>query len=138
MNMGQPMRGGHRHGRGDDSGREGEGPPPLSITDKRMLGWFYTNLGPHWHKILLGVLTMTGSTWAGLYQPKLLRDIFDKVIGHGQTNLLYPLAAALMMWTILGGVLGARLASDVLMPALERRLEAPRSRDDDDDDDDDE
>lgn len=107
MNMGQPMRGGHRHGRGDDSGREGEGPPPLSITDKRMLGWFYTNLGPHWHKILLGVLTMTGSTWAGLYQPKLLRDIFDKVIGHGQTNLLYPLAAALMMWTILGGVLGA-------------------------------
>ncbi len=50
------------------------------------------------------------------------------------------LAGELVARVALGaaGVLGARLASDVLMPALERRLEAPRSRDDDDDDDDDE
>ncbi len=47
------------------------------------------------------------------------------------------LAGELVARVALGaaGVLGARLASDVLMPALERRLEAPRSRHHDDDDD---
>lgn len=47
------------------------------------------------------------------------------------------LAGELVARVALGaaGVLGARLASDVLMPALERRLEAPRSRDRDDDED---
>jgi len=104
MNMGPVIRGGwHRMQREGD----GEGPPPLKITDKRMLAWFYTHLGPHWFKILMGILAMTGSTWAGLYQPKLLKDIIDKVISHGQRELLGPLAVALMFWTLTGGVLGA-------------------------------
>lgn len=98
------MRGGwHRMQREGDP----DGPAPLKITDKRMLAWFYQNLGPHWLKILLGIVTMTGSTWAGLYQPKLLKDIIDKVLTHGQRELLGPLAVALMFWTIVGGVLGA-------------------------------
>jgi subfamily B ATP-binding cassette protein MsbA len=76
---------GHRgHGRrghhSDSDRREEEEVEPLSITDRRMLGWFAQHLGPHSLTIVLAIVSMLVSTVAGLYVPLVLKDIYDDVI----------------------------------------------------------
>jgi ATP-binding cassette, subfamily B, bacterial MsbA len=95
-----------RHGRGMRGGGEKppEGPPPLRITDRRMLAWFYSTLGPHAHKIGAGLAATLVSTLAALYTPIILRDVFDKVIRDGQLGVLPDLALKLTLLTIAGAV----------------------------------
>ncbi len=103
---GRPFRGGRGgHGAADRDPRlETE---PLKITDRRMLGWFYTNLGPHAHKIVLGVLAMVAGTSAGLYVPVIIKRIFDEVIEHKNTAPLYDLTVKLLLFTLLSQALSS-------------------------------
>jgi len=94
---------GHRgHGLGrrghyrEPDRREEEEVEPLSITDRRMLGWFGTHLGSHWPTLVFALLSMLASTAAGLYAPLLLRDIFDDVIKAGRVELLQRLGLLLI------------------------------------------
>ncbi len=93
------------HGRGHGRGRGGhhrEADPyeekvePLSITDRRMLAWFARYLGPHWPKLLLGLVGMLGGTAAALYYPLLLKPIWDDVIGQGYMDRLPRLGGLLL------------------------------------------
>jgi ABC-type multidrug transport system fused ATPase/permease subunit len=88
-------------------GGDEEGPPPLKITNRRMLGWFYRNLLPHAHKVSVAVAAMIVGTAAGLYVPIVLRDIFDKVIIGGNKELLLGLAGRFLLLTLLAQILGA-------------------------------
>ena len=91
---------GHRGGRGGhhrEADRFEEEVEPLSITDRRMLAWFALYLGPHWPKLLLGLVGMLGSTAAALYYPTLLTPIWDDVIQDGQTALLPRLGTLLLL-----------------------------------------
>lgn len=99
------MRGVH----GQRRGRLGEGEvtPPLKITDRRMLAWFYRNLGPHWWKVLLGVAAMIGGKSADLAVPLVIKRIFDEVITPADTTSLYSLTVQLLGLTLLGQALGA-------------------------------
>ncbi len=54
--------------------------PKLKITDRRMLKWFLLKLGPHWYKILVGLILMVLSTAASLWIPLIIRSIADDVI----------------------------------------------------------
>ncbi len=94
------MRGpGHGRGRGrhhaerDTDEQEVE---PLSITDRRMLGWFAHYLGPHWPTLLLGLCSMLLATAAGLYTPQVLRKVFDNVIWAKDLTSLRSLGWALL------------------------------------------
>ena len=63
----------HAHHHDDDL-------PAPEISNRRMLGWFYRRLAPHWHKVVLALCATVLGTLAGLYVPMILRDIFDDVI----------------------------------------------------------
>ena len=52
----------------------------LSITNRRMLRWFYRKLAPYWVRIMVGVFAMLTATAAALAIPLVLRDLFDDVI----------------------------------------------------------
>ncbi len=86
---------GHRGGRGGSD----DGPPPLRITDKRMLKWFAGYLLPHWRKVLVGTLAMIASSVASLAPPYILGMgiinvvIIDQEPGRLNQYLLIMLAA---------------------------------------------
>ncbi len=94
---------GRGHGRG---GHHREADPyqeqvePLSVTDRRMLGWFARYLGPHWPRLVLGLVGMLGGTAAALYYPLLLRPIWDDVIGARRIDML-PRLGGLLLATFL-------------------------------------
>ena len=94
------------HGRHRDAGPQ-DGVEALRISDRRMLAWFYANLGPHWHKVALGVVGMLGSTAANLAVPLVIRNLFDDVIVGHNLELLLPLSLQLLLYTLAGQVLGA-------------------------------
>jgi len=102
--------GGFGHGRRGrdrslDADKEVE---PLKITDKRMLGWFYSNLArEHWPKIVVGVVAMVASAGMGLYVPIVMKNIFDKVITGHQTELLLGLSLQLLLFQAGSQVVGA-------------------------------
>ncbi len=112
MNMG--VRGLRRMG-GMDSET-----PPLKITDRRMLAWFYRLLSPHWYKIALAFLAMLLSTGAGLYSPLIIKEIIDKV---AVPRNLEPLLGLIAVY--LGVTLAARVFSacrSVMMSLLGQRF----------------
>ncbi|MFP4380404.1 MAG: ABC transporter ATP-binding protein [Candidatus Sumerlaeia bacterium] len=84
--------------------KEGD-PEPVKISDKRMLGWFYKNLAPHWPKVMLGLFAMLGGTAAGLLRPQIMRKIFDDVIRAGNTSPLLELALLLLFFMVAEQVL---------------------------------
>jgi len=91
------LRGHGRRGYHSDwDGREEEKVEPLSITDRRMLGWFAQHLGSHWPTIVLAAVSMLAGTAAGLYAPLLLKSIFDDVIHDGRVELLQRLGLLLL------------------------------------------
>ncbi len=98
--------GGHGRHRHRDAGPQ-DGVEALRISDRRMLAWFYTNLGPHWHKVSVGVVGMLGSTAANLAVPLVMRGLFDDVIVGRNLELLLPLSLQLLFYTLAGQVLGA-------------------------------
>ncbi len=80
-------RGPHR-GRSSRSGDE-ESTERLRITDRRMLGWFVQQLGPHWPKVLVGATAMVLGSLAGLAPPYITgRLIVDRVMRDQQYHLL--------------------------------------------------
>jgi len=85
------MRGmgrGHHGGRFARSGDE-ESTERLRITDRRMLGWFVQQLGPHWPKVLVGTAAMVLGSLAGLAPPYITgRLIVDGVMRDQQYHLL--------------------------------------------------
>ncbi len=83
-------------------GPDEQGSPPIKISDRRMLGWFYRNLAGYWPRVALGIAAMIGATAAGLAVPLVLRDIFDKVI---MARDLAPLPG--LAWRFLGLTLAA-------------------------------
>ena len=102
---GRAFRGG-RGGHG--GGRDGEPEvAPLKITDRRMLGWFVGNLGPHWYKIALGVTAMVLGKAAELSVPLVLKSVFDDVITPGNLAPLYRLTLMLLFFVAAGQILGA-------------------------------
>jgi len=80
--------GGHGHGRGHGGGPHGgrrpgdkneSDPPPLKITDRRMLAWFGKIIGPRWPIVAVAVLAMvTGAVLDTPVQAYLLRYLIDK------------------------------------------------------------
>ncbi len=85
------MRGmgrGHHRGRFSRSGDE-ESTERLKISDRRMLGWFVQQLGPHWPKVLVGATAMVLGSLAGLAPPYITgRLIVDGVMRDQQYHLL--------------------------------------------------
>jgi len=85
------MRGmgrGHHRGRFARSGDD-ESTERLRITDRRMLGWFVQQLGPHWQKVLVGSAAMVLGSLAGLAPPYITgRLIVDGVMRDQQYHLL--------------------------------------------------
>ena len=85
------MRGmgrGHHRGRSSRSGDD-ESTERLRITDRRMLGWFVQQLGPHWPKVLVGSAAMVLGSLAGLAPPYITgRLIVDGVMRDQQYHLL--------------------------------------------------
>ncbi|HNT36147.1 MAG TPA: ABC transporter transmembrane domain-containing protein, partial [bacterium] len=80
---------------------------PLKITNARMLGWFYKNLKPHWHKVLLGLVSMIAGTAAGLFVPMVLRSIFDDVIRDHKLDMLPGLIGKYLLFMLAGLVFSA-------------------------------
>ncbi len=77
--------GGRGHGRGrhgdSDSRETDDSVDPLNITDRRMIGWFYRQLVPHWVKVLIGSVAMIGGSAAGLAPPYIMgKLIVDRVM----------------------------------------------------------
>ncbi|MCE5241263.1 ABC transporter ATP-binding protein/permease [bacterium] len=80
--------GGHGHGRGHGGGPHGKrhpgdksenDPPPLKITDRRMLAWFGKIIGPRWPIVAVAVLAMViGAVLDTPVQAYLLRYLIDK------------------------------------------------------------
>jgi subfamily B ATP-binding cassette protein MsbA len=97
LGLGRMLRGGERE----------DGPPPLKISNRRMLGWFYRNLSRHAWKVGIGVGAMLGSTAAGLALPLVLRDIFDKVITARNIAPLPLLTVKFLLLTVASQGLGA-------------------------------
>ncbi len=111
------LGGGHgRRGRGrhhTEADPYEEEVEPLSITDRRMLAWFATYLGPQWHMLLLGFVGMLGGTAAALYYPQLLTPIWDDVIRDGHIEVL-PHLGALLLGTFLAQALFNALRMNVM------------------------
>ncbi len=84
------------HGHGMGKWRRGRGPqdgqpgiPPLKITDKRMAEWFVHELGPHWWRLVIGVVAMAGSALADVYVPVVMGTlIIQKAILDKHMELL--------------------------------------------------
>ncbi|NLO73470.1 MAG: ABC transporter ATP-binding protein [candidate division WS1 bacterium] len=53
---------------------------PLRITDRRMIGWFYRQLGPYWPQVLIGTVATLLATGAQLVPPRTIKPIVDEVI----------------------------------------------------------
>ncbi|MFC1601222.1 ABC transporter ATP-binding protein [Candidatus Sumerlaeota bacterium] len=102
MGRGRGMGLGGRWGKRDE-----DDPQPVKITNRRMLGWFYTLLTPHWYKIVIGVAAMFGATAVTLSLPLVLKSIFDDVIVAQKTELLPRLIGIYLALTIMGLFLGA-------------------------------
>ncbi len=87
-----------RHGHGGRRGLIGPSGDELRarITDRRLIGWFYRTLAPHWPKVLVSVLAMLLGTAADLYPPVITKYVFDDVLGHGRYQLLPRLALLLL------------------------------------------
>ncbi|MBU0607462.1 MAG: hypothetical protein KKI08_06220 [Armatimonadetes bacterium] len=71
-------RGGGPHGAQRD-GKPGENdPPPLKITDKRMLQWFAKIIGPRWPIVLVSLLAMIIGAAVDMAQPLLIKYLIDE------------------------------------------------------------
>ena len=77
-----------------------EGPPPIKITNRRMLAWFYRNLAPYWKRVSIAVIAMLAATAAGLATPLVLKHIFDDVIMARDLGPLPGLTAMFLIFTI--------------------------------------
>ncbi len=105
------MRGmgrGHHRGRSSRSGDD-DSTERLRITDRRMLGWFVQQLGPHWPKVLVGATAMVLGSLAGLAPPFITgRLIVDGVMRDQQYHLLPGyiglLIGAFFAATLLNGI----------------------------------
>ena len=95
--MGRMMRG----------GTDADNVRHVKITDRRMLGWFYRNLASYWPRLVLGILAMLGATAAGLWEPLVRKDIFDKVIVARDAAPLAGLTLRFLGLTVAALVLGA-------------------------------
>lgn len=80
--MGRHVRG------GDDSGKYGSDVKPLRLTDRRMIGWFYRELGPYWFRILIGTIATLTANAGSLLGPWVLRPLVDEVIVGRRLELL--------------------------------------------------
>src|ERR1035437_2728837 len=87
MGMGRMMR---------EGGEGAEDVKPLRITDKRMLMWFYRELGPYWWWIAIGTVATLSSSIAQLLIPRPGRTIIDQVILGHHFELLAHLAYLLL------------------------------------------
>ena len=93
------MGGGPHHGqRGGPDPRDGDdGVKPLRITDRRMLGWYYRQLIPHWVKVLIATMVMIGGSVAGLAPPYIMgKLIVDRVMRDRHYELLGSYIAMLI------------------------------------------
>jgi ABC-type multidrug transport system fused ATPase/permease subunit len=93
-------------GRRGESMMEDPNSPKLKITDRRMLKWFFVQLGPHWYKILVALVLMILSTAASLWTPLIIRDIADKVIVPQDIEPLPGLC-----WLLLASIAGHQILS---------------------------
>ena len=80
--MGRAMRG------DGDGGKPGEDVPPLRLSDRRMLAWFYKELGPFWLRIALGTVATLAASAGSLIGPWILRPLVDQVITGRHLELL--------------------------------------------------
>ncbi len=121
---------GHHRGRFSRSG-DADSTKRLRITDRRMLGWFVQQLGPHWPKVLVGATAMVLGSLAGLAPPYITgKLIVDGVMRDQQYHLLPQyiglLIGALFAATLLGAVrmnvmhiLGQRFVYDLRVKLYE-------------------
>ncbi len=80
--MGRHMRG------GDDGGKYGQDVKPLRLSDRRMLAWFYRELGPFWLRILIGTVATLTASAGSLVWPWVMRPLVDEVIVGRRLELL--------------------------------------------------
>lgn len=82
------------------SNTDDEGPPPIRITNQRMLSWFYRNLAPYWKRVSIAVIAMLAATAAGLATPLVLKHIFDDVITARDLGPLPGLIVMFLLFTV--------------------------------------
>lgn len=113
------------HSRGGGSAVHGSGKTddevqPIKITNRRMLAWFYRNLAPHWHKIVVAIIAMVLSTGAALYGPLIIKDIIDKVVIPKNLTPLMGLSVMYLIVLIVAQVFSA--VRTVVMHLLGQRF----------------
>lgn len=120
--------GGGRHGGAgrfgginrDGKEKDPNAPPPLRITDKRMLRWFVQIIGPRWPVILIALVAMVASAGLDTAQPLLLKYLIDKgFTQHWMAALVW--AMQMMLLLFIGGAVFNALRMN-LMHVLGQRL----------------
>ena len=119
--------GGHGRGGGGPHGAHREGdknendPPPLKITDKRMLQWFAKIVGPRWPIVVVAIVAMVLSALLDTpAQSFLIRYLIDK--GFTQRWPAAIVWAMLMMGLVFLGTNGLNAIRMNLMHVLGQRL----------------
>jgi len=74
--------------RGDEGGRYGQDVKPLRLTDRRMLAWFYRELGPYWVRVLIGTIATLAASFSSLLWPYILKPLVNDVIAGRRLELL--------------------------------------------------
>ncbi len=118
---------GHGHGRRGGShsaqrdGKPGDNdPPPLKITDQRMLSWFARIIGPRWPIVLISLLAMIIGAAVDMAQPLLIKYLIDE----GFTKHAVPAISWAMLMLLLAFLVSAVVSAlrMNLMHVLGQRL----------------
>lgn len=114
------MGGGHGRRRREqmDENKPGSAlppPPKLTISDRRMLQWFASNLGSRWLTILIAFLAMIISAGADMVQPLLVKDLVDDVFVGKDMSRLMPL-----IWMLVGVFFASSLFNAIRMNLMHR------------------
>lgn len=96
-----------RHLRGEEGGKPAEEVKPLRLTDRRMLAWFYRELGPYWFRILVGTIATLTSSAGSLLMPLIMGPMIDKVIVGRQLGLLNYYLSLLVLAYVAQQVFGS-------------------------------
>jgi ABC-type multidrug transport system fused ATPase/permease subunit len=125
MGGGGGGRGGRHGGAGkmggiNRDGKDPDAPPPLKITDRRMLRWFARTIGPRWPVILIALIAMIASAGIDTVQPLLLRYLIDQGFGLRWVEAI-TWAMLMMLLCYFGGSLFNALRMN-LMHVLGQRL----------------
>lgn len=124
MGFGRGHGGGHggggRHGSQRAGGPRVDDPPPLRITDQRMLRWFGHIIGPRWPIVVISLLAMVIGAAAEMAQPLLVKYLIDQgFIKHWVPAISWAMLMLLVVFFVAAAASAVRMN---LMHVLGQRL----------------